>query len=244
MKWIVFDVDGVLIDTSESYDLASKLTVEYFLKTRRNKNIDIKTSHVKRLRSKGVFGDDYKLSEALIYGALGPGIEKFLNYYSENKSIHWIRSKYKFNINPKEIREVFDSFYFGRKLTKNLEVTKPLWKKEKPIINKKLITKLETKYKIGVITGRNNQELKLAEDIIKYKFENKITRNYYLKPNPLALYKLVRNDDGIYIGDSKCDEVLVENYNRKYGGFRFVMIGRDVKDVNLYINKILNSGLY
>ena len=54
LKWIIFDVDGVLIDVSESYDLATKFTVEYFLKELgREKVIDVEI--IRKLRRKGEF---------------------------------------------------------------------------------------------------------------------------------------------------------------------------------------------
>ena len=44
---------------------------------------------------------------------------------------------------------------------------------------------------------------------------------------------------GVYIGDTRNDELLVENYRREYGEFDFIMVGRDVPTVNQAIEEIL-----
>jgi len=57
---VCFDMDGVLIDTSESYDLAVKATVEKL----GNKAIDV--SEVFSFRDSGGFNNDWVLSQALL----------------------------------------------------------------------------------------------------------------------------------------------------------------------------------
>ncbi|PTD94774.1 hypothetical protein C9439_00765, partial [archaeon SCG-AAA382B04] len=64
-SWIVFDIDGVLIDVSPSFDRAVKATVEKLLR-KYGKQTKIKKKTIRKLRRKGAFGDDFKLTEALI----------------------------------------------------------------------------------------------------------------------------------------------------------------------------------
>lgn len=57
---ICFDMDGVLIDTSKSYDAAIKQTVEFFTKTKTEQDA------IDRLRSRGGFNNDWVLTYELI----------------------------------------------------------------------------------------------------------------------------------------------------------------------------------
>ena len=59
-KLICMDMDGVLVDTSNSYDLCVLATVEYFS----GKNISIDS--IKKLRSQGGFNNDWLLSQELL----------------------------------------------------------------------------------------------------------------------------------------------------------------------------------
>lgn len=57
---ICFDMDGVLIDTSKSYDAAIKQTVEFFTKTKLEQQV------IDTLRSRGGFNNDWVLTYELI----------------------------------------------------------------------------------------------------------------------------------------------------------------------------------
>ncbi len=223
-KWVVFDVDGVLIDVSESYDLATKLTAEHFLRLM-GKNIAVDVEWLRKLRRRGGFGDDFKLSEALVILTLAGERE-----IDEGTSIEDLRERYGVALEEREVERVFNELYLGR-----------LWRREKPILKTELLRELEKRFKVGVVTGRSREEMALAEKIIGYRFENVVTRELHLKPDPRALWYLVRGENGVYIGDTANDERLVENYRRKYGEFDFIMVGRDVDDVNEAIKVILEE---
>ena len=230
--WLIFDVDGVLIDVSESYDLATKLTVEYFLK-KLGKNIEVELGWIRDLRRKGAFGDDFKVSEALIIGALTEDILQFVEDFPSGEGIEWVRSRFGVVVNPKSIEKVFNTFYLGEYYKDRLFEFDGLWKKEKPIVKRELLEKANERFKLGVVTGRSALELELAEKILGFHFENAVTRELYVKPDPKALWHLTKGEEGIYIGDTINDELLVENYKKEYKkDFDFLMVRRDVKDVN------------
>ena len=222
---MVFDVDGVLIDVSESYDLATKLTAEHFLRLM-GRDITVDVEWLRELRRKGRFGDDFKLSEAVVILTLA-GERKI----DEGTGIEELRERYGIALDEREVDRIFNELYLGR-----------LWRRERPIVRVELLGELEKRFKVGVITGRSREEMALAEKIIGYHFENVVTRELYLKPDPRALWYLVRGESGVYIGDTSNDERLVENYKREYGDFDFIMVGRDVEDVNEAI-KIALEGL-
>lgn len=242
MEWIVFDVDGVLIDVTESFDQSVKLTVEYFLK-KFGRFREVDTELIRRLRIKGSFGNDFKLSEALIDFYLNGDAEKCVNDFSEGKGIEWVRKNYNNKIDRDLLIDVFNTFYLGEECNKRIFPFDGLWKKEKRIVDINLIKEVEKFYKIGIITGRNRKEMALAERILGREFENKITREYGAKPDPSLLYLLTKNENGIYIGDTINDKMLVQNYNKTYHkNFGFYIVDSDT-NVNKIIEKFLHSAM-
>jgi histidinol-phosphate aminotransferase len=95
---IGFDMDGVLIDTSQSYDQCIIETVAYFTKK------SINADNIAEFRSKGGFNNDWDLTQGLIKG-LGSAIEldeiivKFQEYYQtyKNNEINLLQSDKLFN---------------------------------------------------------------------------------------------------------------------------------------------------
>jgi len=238
--WLIFDIDGVLIDVGESYDLATKLTAEHFLRLF-GKNIEIELELIRNLRKKGAFGDDFKVSEALIIGALTGDLRKFVQDFPAGTGIEWVRETFGIMIDPKSIERVFNTFYLGEMYENRVFEFEGLWKKEKPIVRKELLEKASERFKIGVVTGRSALELRLAETILDFRFENAVTRELYTKPDPRSLWHLTKGEEGIYIGDTVNDGLLVENYKKTYGkNFSFLMVGQDVRDINEAIERLLD----
>ncbi len=223
MMWLVFDVDGVLIDVSESYDLATKLTAEHFLR-RRGIHVEIDLELIRELRRKGSFGDDFKVSEALVAGAVSGDLEKFVENFPPGEGIGWVRERFGAHVDPREVEEYFNSLYLGE-----------LWRRERPLVDVNLLRRAMDRFKVGVITGRSREEVRLAEVILGIRFERFVCREMARKPDPKALEILLGDDQdiGFYVGDTVNDELLVLNYVRRTRRpFGFLMVGRDVEDVN------------
>ena len=238
MSWIVFDVDGVLIDTSKSFDLTIKLTAEHFLK-RFDKFSEVELRLIRKLRVKGSFGDDFKITEALINFYLGGNAEELVNEFKVGEGIEAIRRDFGENLDNNFLIRVFNTFYLGEEYKKRIFNFDGLWKMEKRIIDVDLLEELRKYFKIGVITGRDKREMALAEKIIGMSCENKITREDGEKPDPSLLYLLVKEESGIYIGDTVNDKIFVLNYNEKYHkNFGFYMVNRSM-NVNSIIKNIL-----
>ncbi|NJE00206.1 hydrolase [Thermococcus sp. LS1] len=239
MKWIIFDVDGVLIDVRESYDLATKLTVEYFLGLFEIKK-RIKLDWIRKLRRKGAFGDDFKVSEALILFAIAGDVEGLIEEFPEGEGINWVRERFGIGLFNGSIERVFNTFYLGEHYPGRLFDFDGLWKREKPIVRAELLEMAKKRFKLGVITGRSALELELAEKLIGFHFEKAVTRELYVKPDPRAIWHLTRGEGGVYIGDTVNDELLVRNYREKYGAdFKAIIVGRDVEDVNEAMETLL-----
>ncbi|NJE02806.1 HAD family hydrolase [Thermococcus sp. MV11] len=239
--WVVFDVDGVLIDVGESYDVATRLTAEYFLRLFGVER-EIKLEWVRELRRKGSFGDDFKVSEALILFALSGRAEELIEEFPEGGTIEWVRERFGFQVFGGSIERVFNTFYLGREYPGRLFDFPGLWKRERPIVRRNLLEEASARFKLGVVTGRSALEMKLAERVIGFRFENVVTRESYLKPDPRALWELVKGERGVYVGDTVNDGLFIENYRRRYGReFGFVMVGRDVRDVNEFLEELLEG---
>ncbi len=238
MRWLVFDIDGVLIDVTQSFDKTVKKTFELLSD---ESDFEVSLKLIRELRKKGVFGDDFKLTEAIIRGSREfDSAEKILDNFNENRGIRWVRNEWGEDVDEDELIKVFNSFYLGNKYDKRLFDFEGFWKEERPIIDIDLLEKADDHFWIGTVTGRDRSELRLAEDILGYEFEEYVTRDDHPKPDPKALEVLVGNGKGLLVGDALSDRRLVDNYNSRYrGDFRFVEIGEDVKTVNEFLKKLL-----
>lgn len=238
--WVVFDVDGVLIDVSGSYDQAVKLTVEYLLRLFGIER-EVKPEWVRELRRKGSFGDDFKVSEALILFSLAGDVEELVEEFPAGGTIDWVRERFGFEVHDGSIERVFNTFYLGMEYGGRIFDFPGLWRRERPIVKRELLEEASKRFKLGVVTGRSSLEMELAERVIGFHFEKAVTRELYLKPDPRALRELVNGEPGVYVGDTLNDELFIENYRRKYGEFDFVMVGREVGDVNEFLERILEG---
>ncbi|MFW6083182.1 MAG: HAD family hydrolase [Thermoplasmatota archaeon] len=241
MEWLIFDVDGVLIDVSESFDIAVKKTVETILK-KFDERIELELGQIRDLRKKGLFSNDFELSEALILGKMEyEKIDDFVKEFPERETREWIKSVTNVYIGDETVKKIFNSYYFAEEYEYHLFDTKAIYKREKRIIDLDLIKKSEERFKIGIITGRDRKEMKLAEDIIGYKFNNVITRDEVEKPNPNCLKQLLGSEEGIYIGDTETDRIMVERFNEIYKNHvEFYKVSED-RNVNGVLKKIMKE---
>ncbi|MFP4000592.1 MAG: HAD family hydrolase [Thermoplasmata archaeon] len=233
LEWIVFDVDGVLVDVSESYDEVVRRTVDHWLDIC-GCDYELSLETVRELRVKGEFPDDYKLSEALIIeGLSGGSLDDIGERFPRGEDIGWFKERSETSIREKKVQEVFDSYYFGGK-------EEGLWKKETPSVDVELLIRLKESedYKLGVVTSRSEEELQMAESILGFEFENRVTREVARKPDPRALKYITLDEKGVYIGDTNVDRSLVENYNDIGGDFEFVMVGEDISDLNDFLKNL------
>ncbi|MFW6196585.1 MAG: HAD family hydrolase [Thermoplasmatota archaeon] len=241
MRWIIFDVDGVLIDVSESFDIAVKKTVEKMLESI-DETSDLDLHHIRNLRVKGLFSNDFELSKALFLGKVKyDTFKNFVDEFPERSNIEWIEDSVDMSIDDTEVKKIFNSYYLGDKFENLLFDLVPAYKKEKRIVELDLIKKAERRFKIGIITGRDKKEMKLAEDIIGYKFNNVITRDEVEKPDPKCLKRLLGSEEGIYIGDTETDRIMVERYNELYNDqVRFFKVTEE-RNVNRVLEKIMKK---
>ncbi|MDD5456507.1 MAG: HAD hydrolase-like protein [Candidatus Margulisbacteria bacterium] len=212
---LVFDIDGVLIDTTRSYRWAIKKTAEYFL----NKPISIKD--VDRIKMLEGFNNDwyagYILTNSIL---LGLGTDKYKDITTGNEKISY-----------EQIKEVFQELYLGADKKDGLK------EKEALIFSVSDLKKLTDKFGLlSIITGRTDDEAQYVLrrfkidrffsevisventknfDFVKYPELRKFGQD---KSNPVLFYKLknIRDYKHIYyIGDNISDVQLAQNSKEK-----------------------------
>ncbi|MFW6421515.1 MAG: hydrolase [Candidatus Bipolaricaulota bacterium] len=242
--WVVLDVDGVLIDVRRSYDLAVMKTVEHFAEDR-GSLAGLTLDSIRKLRRRGLFGNDFQVSEALIASLSDGPPEDFVSSFPSDRGIQWVRKRYPCPTSPEEVRHFFNTVYLGRKYSERLFDCRGLWREEEVLVETDLLHRLDQRGPLGVITGRSELELSLAEDLLGFEFNHAVTREWKVKPDPACLRVLVGPPElepfGVYIGDTLNDQKLVENFRAGGADFGFLMVGRDVEDVNQALLRLVDD---
>ncbi len=148
---IIFDCDGVLIDVSNSYDLAIKKTVDFVIKemTQINKSGLITTKMIEGFKTSGGFNDEIDVAYALILGIVAAKkrntlFSDFILQVIENADQTGIKSVEKYldaiNVDVSDIRQklaypgkkfqnplssIFDEIFYGSELYEQLYKRKP-----------------------------------------------------------------------------------------------------------------------
>ena len=144
---IIFDIDGTLIDTRESYNKTIKKTVQYLVNyvnpTKGNIGTLVSDDLIFKFRKSGMFNNDTDTSYAFILGILfGPSntsdshsfienitskatsngiksVENYLQSYSKNRLMRIKKVlRYPGDINRSILSRVFDEYFYGPQLFK------------------------------------------------------------------------------------------------------------------------------
>ncbi|NVJ61365.1 MAG: aminotransferase class I/II-fold pyridoxal phosphate-dependent enzyme [Gammaproteobacteria bacterium] len=177
-KLLCFDMDGVLIDTSSSYDNAIKATVKEFT------GQQVTDTAINDLRSQGGYNNDWVLTQALI-----AQIEK------ESQSLH---SDSEVLVSPsiEKVTDCFQQFYLGDEsqpgFIRNEQVLLS------PITNQQLQRFcIQNKTSLAIVTGRPRDEAMMGQKAIsqqhaewlaaKVVSDNDVEKS---KPAPEGILKL------------------------------------------------------
>ncbi|MBS3814768.1 hydrolase [Candidatus Bipolaricaulota bacterium] len=222
-KWVVLDIDGVLIDVSNSYDLAVKRTAKSLLSELcADGELDLGT--IRGFRKRGKFGDDYRVTEGLVLAKLSSNFDELIAKFPRGGDLNWVKNRAGVEINKEKLRARFDQLYLEGGSSSGSGKIDGLWQQEKALVDPLLLDQINEKFSLGYITGRNRKEVELAEKILGYEIRNVVTREEFTKPNPQALKSLVGKENGVYIGDTHNDRLLVKNYNEEGGEFSFILV--------------------
>ena len=223
---IIFDIDGVIIDVTESYRKAIRQTAEEFT----GKKVSEKeVSAIKKIKG---FNNDWDAAYALVCL-----IEKNVSSEKFSEKIRPLTEKDRKSRKYCELFKIFQAKYLGEKLYRETYGKEPvlkekgLIKKEKLMIPKKIFRKLKKEFKLGIVTGRPRKEAEYAlavNSLQKFFDFRKIVcmeDTKKGKPNPKPLFLAAKNLDSIqaiYIGDS-INDVLAA----KKAGMKSVYLGEE-----------------
>lgn len=251
----IFDVDGVLIDTSQSFSSAVIYAVE-----KATTSTQFQLNHYKSLKDISGFNNDWNVA---ITGAVwiifypSTSFESFLELviYKGNG----------FNSLKAATPEITDSLiqnvsrlameaYGGITACEQLYGFKPtsikidgMWKNETPYIKKNVIENILPIS--GIVTGRNKTEMELGFQILGWDLPEPrvaVSDNPKLdKPNPKKLMQIIGELDSqtpIYFGDSIDDYLLVKNFNdQSEMQIKFCCVGKNngIPEYDYRVNDIM-----
>ena len=238
---LLFDIDGVIRDVSESYRLAIQETVQHFTGWRPE------MSNIDSLKSEGCWNNDWDASLGLIQ----------LFKKTKNNSIK-IPKRH-------ELITIFNEFYFGGNPEGDPSSWKGFIQNEKLLIDKDFFKNLTLQdFKWGFFSGA---EAASAKYILTNRLELENPKLIAMgevpgKPNPTGLIKLASSlvgselGEGVpcisYLGDTVADVQTIKNARDKLPKQRFKSIGvapphlhlenKKVSRLN-YENQLKNAGV-
>lgn len=254
---VVFDVDGVLVDTRRSFRETILTSARIVLGRWHGVEGPPATSHQTDLfKQIPGFNDDYDITIALtafwemkrLLGGGRPATTKALAPFGPTLSqvleraersggglgafLHCVESYApegrKVRIRPNVVRQVFREVYAGREIEEIYGrkarygyAKGGYWRKETPLLR----TPLPSGLRYGIITGRNRGETKLALRLCSLNGQVAPqavlhTDHGMRKPDPRLLCGVLRHlkaRRAVYVGDTRDDLLLVNNYRQKYG---------------------------
>lgn len=192
---IVFDIDGVLIDTTKSFISTIVTTTKFYINKMLEIPADLRNlteSDALKFKEHSGFNNDWDLTTAMVayqlykYKSEKPGInlDEFLNNVdesggglkgikevieneSDSESTNWLNGK----VDADLIRAIFQEFYAGGEYCESLYGFSPKYHSGDGSIKSEVIlviTDLVKRWhgKTGILTGRMKNEAKTAIDMI------------------------------------------------------------------------------
>tara|TARA_X000001036_G_scaffold439986_1_gene493530 strand:- start:15003 stop:15803 length:801 start_codon:yes stop_codon:yes gene_type:complete len=226
----IFDVDGVLIDHSNSFIPSIVLAVRTILN-----DDNFNQEHVFEIKSFKNFNNDWDTAIAGYCWRKFHSSKKLFDYLKIinecGSGINGVRktsNKLTFQVEKNIIRLVKES-YGGTTACKKLYgfdpvtiLNKGFWNNEISMVSYEKIKPFLDK--TAIFTGRNKEEMELGFEILKWRIDDKMLAVSDLpelnKPNPKKLIPLVEKlscKNPLYIGDSEDDSQLVLNYKKNTG---------------------------
>ena len=211
---MLFDIDGVIRDVSNSYRLAVKKTVSKYC------NWEPSSFDIDNLKNEGIWNNDWDLS-----------LELITRFMSDNNIKNSIPQK-------EHIIKSFEKLYFGCNPNKSYQNWSGFICNERILINKNIFETLSLKnIKWGFVSGAEKPSAKyVLEEKLHLKDPPLVAMGDAPdKPNPSGLIylanKLLKQEIGLntppiaYIGDTIADIKTILNARKKIPSQVFISIG-------------------
>jgi HAD superfamily phosphatase len=231
---VVLDVDGVLVDVADSYRRAILETVE----RRHGDTIDRAT--IQRFKDAGGFNNDWELTDGAVLFVLarqagyGGDAEAFTDAIAAHHEgglaaaravVREAAAEVGFDADaveeqwdPEGVRETFQALYLGADRYRDIEGGEPPFDAsgyihdEPVILDAETTETLQSRYDVGVLTGRPEDEAEIALERagLAVPPEHRFTMDDWAagKPDPHALVTLAERFDAettVFVGDTLDD---------------------------------------
>ena len=217
---IIFDIDGTLIDTRESYNKSIKKTVQFLVKyidiSKENLGKIVSDELIFKFRKSGMFNNDIDTSYALVLSILcGPpkkadllffieniaqsasskGIKSVENYLKDYSEIRLKQIKkllrYPGDVNTSIIARVFDEYFYGPQLFKKQHGTNSKYYSGRPLIENDIL--LATNSTLKKISNMFDMRTAIVSG------RSRIAAEYSLK----SVFKFFDMKGSVYLEDEK-----------------------------------------
>ena len=217
---IIFDIDGTLIDTRESYNKSIKKTVQFLVKyidiSKENLGKIVSDELIFKFRKSGMFNNDIDTSYALVLSILcGPpkksdllffieniaqnasskGIKSVENYLKDYSEIRLKQIKkllrYPGDVNTSIITRVFDEYFYGPQLFKKQHGTNSKYYSGRPLIENDIL--LATNSTLKKISNMFDMRTGIVSG------RSRIAAEYSLK----SVFKFFDIKGSVYLEDEK-----------------------------------------
>ncbi len=250
---LLFDIDGVLIDTDASYFTLVGQAIRWawgFSPCRRTDGEPFTWEHYRLCKLHRAFNDDYDIAWALLCAAASKG-ERLLSLsfptptewsarlasFEGTDVMCWVRQSFGESFSRQEVRLLCEELYFGgqelwekRGRHPRIPEVSGLWRMETPLIRSSW---KDLPLPVGIYTGRPRAELDLGLRLLNWNDfprERAITPDEGIsKPSPEGLALLCRRlevTNPLFFGDTESDREAW----RRFGKGCFIAIGPILKD--------------
>lgn len=229
---IIFDVDGVLVDVTNSYPNVIRRAISWGWEALGGRvDGEVYTaSHEAVTKAHRAFNDDYDIPWAMLCMASRRGAgslreafptpeewEEELSLFDGDDPVNWVRRRFGEPDFHGSFREAVRSFC-DRLYVEGFEGSRPYYTYERPLIRRSF---REIPLPVGIYTGRPWRELDLAFRLLGWEdFPREMVvpmDSGILKPSPLGLEVLCQRmnaSNPTFFGDSESDRAAHQAFGR------------------------------